>query len=180
VSAVVQIPEVRTERLLLRGIGPDDVDAYHQRLFADLEVMRFLPGGEPLPRERLDGVVERTSDHWAQHGYGVWVVCDGADGEVIGQCGLRFIDEVGETEILYAYSKPSWGRGLATEAGRAALAFGFERTPLERIVAYAVPGNVASTRVMEKLGMSFEGEDRLWDLDLVRYAISRSEWTPGE
>ena len=82
------------------------------------------------------------------------------------------MEEVEETEILYAYSRSSWGRGLATEAGRAALAFGFEETPLQRIIAYAVPDNVASTRVMEKLGMELEGKDRLWDLDLVRYAIA--------
>lgn len=172
----VSIPELRTARLLLRAIQPEDVDAYHQRLFADPEVMRYLPGGEPLPRERLDGLVERSHGHWGQHGYGVWVVCDGADGQVIGQCGLRYVYEVGETEILYAYSRSSWGRGLATEAARATLDFGFGQTPLPRIVAYAVPENAASTRVMDKLAMRREGTDRLWDLDLVRYAISRTEW----
>ena len=104
------------------------------------------------------------------------MVCDRADGQVIGQSGLRFVDEVGETEILYAYSRSSWGRGLATEAGRATLDFGFEQTPLQRIVAYAVPDNTASTRVMEKLGMTDEGTDRLWDMDLVRYTIGRTDW----
>ena len=83
---------------------------------------------------------------------------------------------MGETEILYAYSRSSWGRGLATEAARATLDFGFGQTPLPRIVAYAVPDNAASTRVMDKLAMRREGTDRLWDLDLVRYAISRTEW----
>jgi ribosomal-protein-alanine N-acetyltransferase len=170
------IPELRTDRLVLRAIQPEDVEMYYQRLFADPEVMRFLPGGEPLPRERLDGLVERSRAHWEQHGYGVWVVCDGGDGEIRGQCGLRYVDEVDETEILYAYSRSSWGRGLATEAARATLAFGFEQSSLQRIVAYAVPDNAASTRVMEKLGMHREGTDRLWDMDLVRYAIGRKEW----
>ena len=170
------IPELRTERLLLRAIQQEDVDDYYERLFADPEVMRFLPGGQPLPRERLDGLVERSHGHWKEHGYGVWIVCDRGDGEIRGQCGLRYVDEVEETEILYAYSRSSWGRGLATEAARATLDFGFEQTRLQRIVAYAVPDNTASTRVMEKLEMRHEGEDRLWDLDLVRYAISRTEW----
>ena len=173
------IPEVRTARLLLRGIRPEDVDDYHRALFADPEVMRYLPGGVPLPRERLDGVVERTHDHWQRHGYGVWVVCDLIGGEVMGQCGLRSVEEAGETEVLYALARATWGRGLATEAARAALAFGFERTGLQRIVAYAVPDNVASRRVIEKLGMRFERAERMWGLDLVRYAIGRDEWESG-
>lgn len=173
------IPEVRTERLLLRGIQEEDVEAYYQALFADPEVMRYLPGGQPLPRERLEGLVERSQGHWTQYGYGVWVACNGETGDVIGQCGLRFIDEVHETEILYAYAQSTWGKGIATEGARAALDFGFERTPLDRVVAYAVPANLASTRVMEKVGMTPEGEDHLWDLDLVRYGISREAWTIG-
>jgi [ribosomal protein S5]-alanine N-acetyltransferase len=152
------------------------MDAYYQALFADPEVMRYLPGGQPLPRERLDGLVDRSHGHWNEHGYGVWVVCHGADGPVIGQCGLRYIDEVEETELLYAYSKPSWGKGLATEAARATLTFGFEQTPLKRIVAYAVPANIASTRIMQKLGMTYEAAELLWDLGLVRYAISATDW----
>ena len=170
------IPEVRTERLLLRAIQTEDVDPYYECLFADPDVMRFLPGGQPLPKERLDGLVERSHGHWGQHGYGVWVVCDGATGEIIGQCGLRYVEEVDETELLYAYARSQWGKGIATEGARAALDFGFDRTPLQRIVAYAVPENRASTRVMEKLGMRHEGEDHLWDLDLARYAISQTEW----
>jgi RimJ/RimL family protein N-acetyltransferase len=175
-SGAPAIPEVRTERLLLRGIQEEDVEAYYSALFADPDVMRYLPGGEPLPRERLDGLVERSRGHWTQYGYGVWVVCDGVTGEVIGQCGLRYIDEVRETEILYAYAQSTWGKGIATEGAGAALDFGFGRTPLDRIVAYAVPANLASTRVMEKIGMKPEGEDHLWDLDLVRYGISREDW----
>jgi ribosomal-protein-alanine N-acetyltransferase len=172
----VPIPELRTGRLVLRAIQPEDIDAYYEVLFADPDVMRYLPGGEPLPRERLDGLVERSHAHWEQHGYGVWVVCDVTSGEVIGQCGLRYLDEVDETEILYAYARPTWGKGIATEGARAALDFGFEKAPLQRIVAYAVPANSASTKVMEKLGMRYEAEDHLFDLDLVRYAISREEW----
>jgi RimJ/RimL family protein N-acetyltransferase len=176
VNELSSIPELQTERLLLRAIRQEDVDTYYERLFADPEVMRFLPGGQPLPKERVDGLVERSEAHWKEHGYGVWVVWDRGDAEIRGQCGLRYIDEVDETEILYAYSRSSWGRRLATEAARATMDFGFEQTPLQRIVAYAVPENTASTRVMEKLRMRHEGEDRLWDLDLVRYAISRKEW----
>jgi RimJ/RimL family protein N-acetyltransferase len=68
------------------------------------------------------------------------------------------------------------GRGLATEAARASLGFGFDRAGLERIVAFAVPENMASRRVMEHLGMQYEADTRMWDLDLVRYAVGPMEF----
>jgi hypothetical protein len=73
--------------------------------------MRFLPGGRPIPRERLDGLVERSHDHWHRYGYGVWVLLKRSSGEIIGQCGLRYVDEVEETEVLYALARDYWGRG---------------------------------------------------------------------
>lgn len=168
------IPEVETERVLLRGVREDDLDAYHARVFADPDVMRYLPGGVSLPRERLDRLVERSHDHWRAYGYGTWVACDRASGELLGHCGLRFLEEIGETELLYAIARRWWGRGLVTEAARASVEFGFERGGLDRIAAFAVPENLASRRVMEKLGMTFEGEREIFDLHCVEYAISRA------
>jgi ribosomal-protein-alanine N-acetyltransferase len=165
---------VRTERLLLRRYLPEDLDAWHAQIFADPEVMRNLPGGQPVPREQLDGAYERGAKHWETHRYGVWVVCDGDTEELIGHCGLLYLDEIAETEVVYALGRRYWGRGLATEAAGAALEFGFTRTRLERIIALAVPANIASRRVMEHLGMRYEAETRMFDLDLVRYAIDRA------
>jgi ribosomal-protein-alanine N-acetyltransferase len=167
---------VETERLLLRRLTEDDIENYYL-LFTDPEVTRYLPTrGEPIPREQFEGAVERGGKHWDTHGYGIWVVCERDTGELIGQCGLRFLDDVNETEVLYAFARPTWGRGYATEASRAALEWGFDRGLLERVVAYAVPENVASTHVMEKLGMRFEEAIHIFGLDAVRYAISLDEW----
>jgi RimJ/RimL family protein N-acetyltransferase len=167
---------VETERLTLRPIESDDVDELHRAVFDDPEVMRYLPGGSPMPREQLNGSVERGRAHWDRQGYGVWVACDRATGRPVGHCGLRYLEEIQETELLYAFARSRWGEGLATEAGVAALAFGFGPAGLERIIALAVPENRASTRVMEKLGMSDEGKARLFELDLVRYGIARAAW----
>jgi [ribosomal protein S5]-alanine N-acetyltransferase len=167
---------VVTERLVLRRVTEADVEDYY-RLFTDPEVTRYLPTrGQPIPWGSFEGLVGCSDRHWSTHGYGVWVVCDLEDGSVIGQCGLRFLDENGETEVLYAYARPWWGKGIATEAAVAALAFGFERTGLRRIVAYAVPENQASTRVMEKLGMVLEEPVEIFGLSTVRYAISAEAW----
>jgi ribosomal-protein-alanine N-acetyltransferase len=165
-----------TERLVLRRYTREDLDAWHRQIFDDPEVMRYLPGGHPIPREQLEGAHERGAKHWKDHGYGVWVVCDRATGQLIGHCGLRFLDEVAETEVLYGLGRRYWGRGLATEAARAAVEFGFGQAGLLRIVAFSVPANIASRKVMEHLGMRLEAETHLFGLDLVRYAIRPDEF----
>src|SRR5437867_6318521 len=101
--------------------------------------MRYLPGGEPTPRDRLDGVLESGLAHWDARGYGLWAVCDLAGGELLGHCGLRYVDEIEQTEVRYALGKSFWGRGIATEAAKASVRFGFEEAGLELIVALAVP-----------------------------------------
>ncbi len=80
---------------------------------------------------------------------------------IIGFCGLLFVRESGEAEILYGLERKVWGEGFAVEAARAAIRFGFEHARLSRIPANADEPNVASIKVMERLGMRFEGrEDR--------------------
>ncbi len=126
-----------------------------------------------MPRERAEAAIERGLRHWEAHGYGVWAVCDLYGGDLIGHCGLRFLEEAGETELLYAFARSHWGRGLATEAARATVRFWLERTDLDRIIALAVPQNVGSTRVMEKLGMRPDGRAEMFGLQLVRYVLAR-------
>jgi [ribosomal protein S5]-alanine N-acetyltransferase len=170
---VFEVPDLRTERLTLRGFTVDDLAVWNTALFADPEVTRFLPIDGPLPDEHLAAALTRSMQHWEANDYGVWAVCDAATGAFIGHCGLRLLQDVGETELYYALAKPFWGRGFTTEAARAAVAFGFDVAGLSRIVAYAVPENRASTNVMEKLGMTFEAEADIFGLHCVRYALER-------
>ena len=81
-----------------------------------------------------------------------------------------------ETEGLYAIGRSHQGLGYATEAARASLWFGFELIGLERIVAYARRDNERSIRVMEKLGMTFDRQDRVFDLDVVVHATDRERF----
>jgi ribosomal-protein-alanine N-acetyltransferase len=171
-----EIPEVRTERLRLRGFIEPDLPVWNRALFADPDVTRYLPIDGPLSDEDLDRALVRGRAHWSNHGYGAWAAQEAASGTFAGHCGLRYLDDAGETEVYYALAKPFWGRGLATEAASAALAFGFDRAGLARIVAYAVPDNTASTHVMAKLGMGREEEVEIVGLRCVRYAIAR----PGD
>jgi ribosomal-protein-alanine N-acetyltransferase len=106
----------------------------------------------------------------------VWAVIERTTGELIGHCGLNHMPESTDIEVLYALARATWGRGLATEAAEAALAHGFGPVALPRIIAVTKPENVASRRVMERLGMAYEGERDAFGMHLACYALSRDGW----
>jgi ribosomal-protein-alanine N-acetyltransferase len=170
----MDVPEIETERLYLRLLGMDDLDDYHQKIFADADVMKYLPSGAPLPRERAEVIINRFHSHWERHGFGIWGVVDKASGELIGHCGLQYLADTPEVEVAYALAKPYWGKGLATEAAHTSLRFGFQEKKLERIVAIAIPANIASRRVMEHNGMQYEKDAEYFDLNVAYYSITRA------
>jgi ribosomal-protein-alanine N-acetyltransferase len=170
---------IETARLTLRPFTLLDVPD-HARLYRDPEVTRYLGGG-PVPPEDVPGrsrqVVEAFVAHWKDHGFGVWAVIDRASGRLIGQCGLKHLPESPEIEALYALERARWGGGLASEAAGAALHHGFTAVGLPRIVAVTRPDNHASRRVMEKLGMRYEGELLVYGgIRALCYAITREQY----
>ncbi len=167
---------LETERLLLRPFAADDLDAYTERIFADADVMQYLPKRDTPTRERAQGMMEYWNDQWTQFPYGPWAVVEKANGELMGHCGLLFIPEIQETELLYAFGKAFWGKGYATEAARASVDFGFQKCGLTRIIALAVPENIGARRVMEHCGLRYERDAQLFGLDLVYYAINQNEY----
>src|SRR5262249_59335572 len=109
----------------------------------------------------------------------VGAVVDRAGDRFIGHCGLAHLPDGSDVEVLYALARSSWGQGLATEAGRAALGHGFERVGLARIVAVTAPAHAASRRVMERLGMALEGERDAFGMRLRCYALTRARGRRG-
>jgi RimJ/RimL family protein N-acetyltransferase len=153
-------PSLRTERLLLRPWRDDDLDAF-ARLNADPRVNEYLPG--PLTREESDAAARRLLAHFAEHGFGFWVIELPGTTPFIGFAGLsvpRFEAHFTPCiEIGWRLTAAHWGRGYATEAARAALRFGFERLGLVEIVSFTVPENRRSRAVMERLGMTHDPAD---------------------
>ncbi len=162
-----------TERLLLRKFEPNDLDAYTTRIFGDAQVLRYLPKRDTPARERAQRTMDFFNAHWEQFPYAPWAVVEKASGELIGHCGLRFITEIQETEVLYALGQDYWNKGYATEAARASVEFGFNKVGLERIIALAVPENIASRKVMEHCGLKYEKDLQLFGLNCVYYALNR-------
>lgn len=153
-------PEIDTPRLRLRGWREADL-APHAAMNADPEVMRYMPS--PLSRDESDALVRRIEDHFVAHGFGLWAVEETTSGEWVGFVGLAVPSfEAAFTpcvEVGWRIARAHWGRGLASEAARAAVDFGFERAGLPEIVSFTVPANTASRRVMEKIGMERDPHD---------------------
>lgn len=170
---------IETTRLRLRPFTLEDADAYYDAVMWDPDVRRYLPGRQPLPRERAESILQRHIDHWAQHNMCGRAMILRAGDQLIGHCGLQYIPSQPDVEIFYALAKDFWGQGLASEAAHAALRYGFEVLELERIYAMFVPGNTASERVMIKIGMTYQGLRHAYDTDLPCYAIRREEFRSG-
>jgi len=152
--------ELRTERLVLRRWWSDDDRDRFAALNADPEVMRNMPA--LLSRAESDDMVDRIEACFAERGYGLWAV-DGPDLGFVGFVGLwsavfpaPFTPAV---EVGWRLARASWGHGIAPEAARAALADGFARLGLHEVVSFTWEGNVASRRVMEKIGMVHDPAD---------------------
>jgi ribosomal-protein-alanine N-acetyltransferase len=97
------------------------------------------------------------------------------DGETIGSCGLQPLEIGGrdEVEVGWWLARGCWGKGLATEAARSVLRYAFERAGLARVIAIAMPENLASRRIMEKIGMRYESETEHKGFRVVLYSASR-------
>lgn len=147
-------PTLATERLVLRRWLESD-RAPLANLNADPEVMRhFL---RPLSREESDAFVDRIEARFEERGYGLWAVERREDGAFLGFTGLAYQTfEAPFTpcvEVGWRLDRFAWGHGYASEAAREALRFGFDEARLDEIVSFTSSGNVASVRVMERIGM---------------------------
>ena len=167
--------ELETARLRLRPFTPADADDLY-RLYSDPEVMRYLGQGTVRTREQTAEALAKMLGEWARDGFGMWALLDRRDGRFLGRCGLRPLAGTPEVELGYTLFKDVWGKGLATEAAQASVGFGFERLRLPRLVAIAHPPNLASRRVMEKVGMRFERQAPYQGIDCVWYAVGRADY----
>jgi len=166
------LPTLETERLLLRPWSLDDIDALHQ-IWTNPQVRRYLWDDEVISRQRAAAAVEAGVAAANRNGVGLWCVLTKLAGALTGFCGFRFIGDSPDIELLYGLLPDYWGQGLATEATRAALAYGFGAALFTRVYMRTDVPNRASVRVMERLGMKFERETRLGARPTLIYSLTR-------
>jgi ribosomal-protein-alanine N-acetyltransferase len=183
---MTEVPSVRTQRLLLRAWRSSDRESF-ARMNADPQVMQHFP--KLFSAAESNAAVDRIEEHWRQRGYGLWAVERLDTGEFIGFLGLATASfEAAFTpavEVGWRLAAAHWGQGFATEGGRAALDFAFNRLGLAEVVSFTAVGNVKSVAVMQRLGLAHEPS-----LDFehpavpvghparphVLYRISRQRW----
>src|SRR5438128_10033523 len=153
----MEVPEILTRRLRLRGWREGDVELM-AAIYAEPQVVRYL---RPLDLEGTRQQLSRFVDHWEKHGFGLWAVEERASGRLIGRIGLVHHDDWAETphdaEVGWTLERATWGRGLATEGGAAARRFGLKTQGMEWIIRIAQCEDVAAQSVMEKTGLQRAG-----------------------
>lgn len=165
---------IETRRLLLRRFTVDDAEAYWP-LVSDPDVLRYV--GEPAITS-LDAVREllenRPLRDYRLYGYGRMACIDRDSGRLIGFSGLKYLDDMDETDIGYRFLPEAWGKGYATESAAAVLAVQSAQLGLRRVIGLVEPDNLASARVLKKLGLTFErrlADPAHGDLDLYAVAL---------
>jgi len=144
---------------------------------------------DPLVMANLGGVLtddetrkglNKNLEHWDRNGYGVWMFREQASSKTVGRAGLRNIEVAGklEIELLYALRHEYWGEGRATEMAAAIVQIGFTKLEMQNVVAFTLPTNQDSRRVMEKVGFIFEGEIEHAGMPHVLYRLNSNavEW----
>jgi len=193
---------LETERLVLRQLTEADVG----NLFAldsDPAVMHFLTGGRPTPRDVIEReILPRFLRFYKRHdGFGAWAVIEKATGDFLGWFSFRPPEgssSPDEVELGYRLRQSAWGKGYGTEGARALIRKGFTELGVQRVCARTYQDNLASRRVMEKVGLRLvrtyrmtpdelaalgtihvapeTASEDLWDGDDVEYALEKADW----
>ena len=148
---------LETPRLILRQFTEADALAIKQ-LNSEPGVLKYVP--EPIPASEeaaLKIIVDIILPQY-KNNLGRWAVHTKTNNEFIGWCGLKWIKETNEIDLGYRFKPAAWGKGYATEAAQHTLNYGLQQLQLKKIGAHAHIDNIASQKVLEKIGMQFVGE----------------------
>ena len=175
--------QLETENLRLRKFRIEDTDCFFQRVGGSEEVTKYMLW---LPHKSVSESQESIEKILARYETGntyTWAIALAKDDSVIGRIDLlRFDEENSSCSFAYMLGKEFWGRGFGTESLKAVFVFAFEKMEMQRIVADHMSENVASGKVMQKVGMRFvqkhlqkyEKCGKYYDAD--EYAIDAEDW----
>jgi len=168
--------KIPTPRLLGRPITFLDFGRLRS-IHGDPRVATTLSAnGLPFSNVHTRQAVRSWTQHWQDHGFGVWMFHK-PDGEFVGYAGVMHtaIDDHPAVEMLYAIRSDFWKEGYATEMAMAVARFAFESAGIRELVAFTLPTNAGSRRVMEKCGFQYERDVEHAGLPHVLYRLARQD-----
>ena len=145
---------LETDRLLLREFSPNDAKNLYN-LNLNPKVIRYTGNSAFKSIDEAKKFLENYRDY-ELNGYGRWAVINKESNKFIGWCGLKYGEMENETDIGFRYFEEQWNKGYASESAKACLNYGFEKLNLKRIIGRAMKKNIASIKVLEKIGLEFE------------------------
>ncbi len=168
---------LETPRLILREFSPEMDAAGFFELNSDPEVLRYT-GDAPFESVGAAQDFLKNYEQYRLHGYGRWSTILKDTGAFLGWCGLRFMEDLGDADVGFRLHRRYWGQGYATEAARASVLFGFEKLQLPVILGRAAKENIASIRVLEKIGLQYWRDTDLDGVPAVLYGAERAAFLP--
>jgi [ribosomal protein S5]-alanine N-acetyltransferase len=189
--ATTSVPIIETQRLQLRQLTSADLPDMVSRIFADPEVMHYLPRRNLTPLARAERALKGYTELWEHQVVGGFAITAKGDGRFLGMCDLEQVPQTPDYELDYYLGQAYWGQGFTTEAARALLRFAFGTGAVQRVVAAIIPANIASRRVLDHLGFVYEKDvnyyemsgDTTMEMDspIVPYfALRREQFEPGD
>jgi RimJ/RimL family protein N-acetyltransferase len=165
-------PTIKTDRLTLRAFTEADTDALTLILNGD-DVLRYFPTTTPPTRGGVTKMITRILHHWEEKGYGLWALTLAETGQLMGRCGLQYIPETDEVEVDFILDRQFWGQSFATKAGQTSMNYGFDSLDVNSITGIVHPDNLASQRVLQKLGMQYVEATEYFGMACHRYLKTR-------
>ena len=147
---------LETDRFILRELNVDDAKSFYE-LNLNPNVVKYTGDKAFANIEEAYNFLNSYKEY-ETNGYGRWAVIDKSNSDFLGWCGLKYAHELNETDIGFRFFEKHWNKGFATESAKACLKYGFEKLNLKTIFGKAMAENVASIKVLEKLGLKYERE----------------------
>ncbi|MFN8465160.1 MAG: GNAT family N-acetyltransferase [Caldilineaceae bacterium] len=157
-----------TPRLTLRPFRADDTPALFG-ILQEPDIMQYFPTPGTPDMARVERIVAGQIGAWETYGRTFWAMEWRETGDLIGWCGLQFLPQTQETEVGYLLARPYWGQGIATEAARRSVSYGFDDLALDAIIGITHPANTASQNVLRKAGLTFTGPAHYFGMDCYRF-----------
>jgi ribosomal-protein-alanine N-acetyltransferase len=168
---------LQSERLLFREFSTEDAPLIYS-LNIHPEVVKYVHELPVTDIASAEENLQRILSQYKEYGYGRWAVFTKDNNEFIGWCGLKYRPERNETDLGYRFIPAYWGKGFATEASKASIHYGFETLQLPQINAMAHIENLASLKVLEKVGMQFIGYETVDNCPVKTYLINNPTLNP--